>query len=171
MFDIITLAKPPIDLSQIRPAAPSPESDKFSRNIYNWFRAKGKRYGFGVWCEQRNIITDKHDPFTYQNARRGDIYFGFRDGDFVIGAKMRAVQVGDNETACWVGTRKAIEITDWFWSEYLKRGRCLLNDHDMGLLYDRGRFTVNGETRTCNWCGAVQHRHVRTITRERIEWH
>ena len=64
------------------------------------------------------------------------------------------------------------DITDWFWSEYIKYGRCLLDPEHIGWWQgDDNRFTyINKNSRRCNWCGRWQYRTIKkTVTIKRSD--
>lgn len=58
------------------------------------------------------------------------------------------------------------DIAD-FWGRYLKIGRCAIDeDHTMHFINSENRYSMEGEIRTCNWCGA---KHLRTVETKIIE--
>jgi hypothetical protein len=65
-----------------------------------------------------------------------------------------------------------IDITDWFFEEYEKRGRCLFYGHEnTWLVGSENRYTIVNNTRKCNWCDEWQTSKVITtkkITRETV---
>jgi len=49
-----------------------------------------------------------------------------------------------------------IEITDWFWENYLRVGRCLF------WKYEHNWIAINRNARKCAHCGEHQRRSIRT---------
>jgi hypothetical protein len=165
----------PYGLDLITPKVPAPASDKFSRNIANWLRRNRIRQGAGVFCSERSWLDGSRIPFTHHDAARSDIYIGQMDEEgWVYGAGVRAIQIKDFQVFAHPPRKwPAVDITDWFWAEYLKRGRCLMEStHDVGVQYDEARFAVVGEGhRRCNWCGLNQVLKTaeRVVTEQRWE--
>lgn len=59
-----------------------------------------------------------------------------------------------------------IDITDWFWTEYIKLGRCLFDKNHNGWWTNNGdRFTYINNTRKCNWCGQWQHKDIKKVVK------
>lgn len=55
-----------------------------------------------------------------------------------------------------------LDITDWFWSAYLRQGRCIIHgDHAHKWMQ------INRNARKCTYCGKHEHRTV--VTRKKIE--
>ena len=47
------------------------------------------------------------------------------------------------------------EVPD-FWDKYLRDGRCAIDpEHKISFLHDDSRWSIDGDTRTCRWCGKV----------------
>jgi hypothetical protein len=152
---MIVAATLSFDLELVKPNVAAPQSDKYSRYIYNWFKRNHKRFGFGIWCQQEigGVVT----PFEYTHAGRQDVYTGFTDDGCLNAIRIQRIQQGNRQPYAEAVTARTIEITDWFWEQYLLRGRCLMDaDHNGSLMNDSERFTTSGETRVCNWCGMHQ---------------
>ena len=65
-----------------------------------------------------------------------------------------------------------LDITDWFWNEYVKSGRCIFDrEHNGWWKGGETRFTqINRNSRKCNWCNQHQKRDIKKIvTIERKE--
>lgn len=71
-----------------------------------------------------------------------------------------------NEKACFMHlTPKAMTELPNFWERYLEIGRCAIDgDHTTHFMQSEGRYQLEGNTRTCTWCGAKHTRHVETKT-------
>lgn len=66
-----------------------------------------------------------------------------------------------------------IDITEWFWREYTKSGRCVFDREHKSLWQgDESRYTqINRNSRKCNWCGQHQKRSIEkviNITRKEV---
>jgi len=138
------------DLEAINPA----NSDKYSPNLYKWMRKK-RRWPIPI----RVFESDGH------------LYIGYIHDREFTGAKLNAV-LCDSRTQeyCYVGGQKFVEVSD-FWERYTAIGRCAIDQaHSMRFIGDEDRYVEDGDTRTCQWCGAVQHRRRWTETVECEEW-
>lgn len=62
-------------------------------------------------------------------------------------------------------TGEWIEVTDWFWAEYLRVGRCIIHGN-----WAHNWQAINRNSRKCAYCGTIQRRTIKTIkTIERKE--
>jgi hypothetical protein len=75
------------------------------------------------------------------------------------------------ESCCWVNLRGLVEVAD-FWPRYVRDGRCAIDpEHKGHFVGDDTRWTKDGDTRECLWCGKAQQVLVRwTEAAERQEW-
>lgn len=143
-----------IELQDIRPNVEPPHSDKFSRMIYNWVRRNRKKYGIQIFCLQRSTVDGSFRPWDCGTAARADIYIGSNDGQYVIGANLASIRTFSGKATAVPVTPHTIEITQWFWSEYVKRGRCVFDPTHEGFMTNiEGRYDTLGK---CLWCGDEQ---------------
>lgn len=143
------------DLAAIDPA----NGDRFSTNLYKWLTMRSK----------------KHRGWTSRVYRdeAGTLWIGMLDLGDLIGARlMNVLCYGTKaESGCWVNLRGLVEVTD-FWPRYHRDGRCAIDiEHRTSFVGDDSRWRVNGDTRTCCWCGnAVQMLKRWTETVEHSAW-
>lgn len=149
------------------------ESDKFSWNLYRWLREYSRRYGRRVSAMPPRIIQAP-DTSRY--------LIGFFDDDgWFVGEKIVRVLVGPMSARapvleCCAFSPELIEkhkdVTDLFWSEYARIGRCLFDiDHEDFMLYTDDRYrSVNPYHRECKWCGRTQLLTERAVTKTRQVW-
>lgn len=79
-----------------------------------------------------------------------------------VGVRLMAVlcQGGKAGSFYYLGMTPMLEEVKGFWDAYLKIGRCAIDPaHKEGFMGDR--YSSEGDTRTCLWCGA---KHERVIT-------
>lgn len=141
------------NLEAIRPVG---DSGKYSPALYSWLHSK-----CGSRCRQvfqtKNII----DGLEYSNPWRvSEIIIGERYGDGYVGGRKLSCIVGQlygvksTRFAYSEAQWELREITDEFWAEYERVGRCVWDStHSIPMIGDKNRYTVNGNVRTCNWCG------------------
>lgn len=103
------------------------------------------------------------------------IILGFADDTGAIcGAYLNRILCGYPQTWSFSGLVKSVDdITDLFWPEYERDGRCVIDrDHTGWFQNDGDRFTVIGNTRRCNWCGEWHERTLakRTTIERREVW-
>jgi hypothetical protein len=163
-------------LKQIKPKIKG-ESDKYSWQLYEFLRKNYNRFGIpnvyyiqtqDSWDskEEKAIYVDR--PFDENDSRLNYIWIGdnHRDG-WYYGNKLSNILGCSREKytvfACpYFNNRIIINITEWFWNEYLKIGRCIWDrSHHGWLVNDDKRFIyVNKNSRKCQWCGLWQHREI-----------
>jgi len=89
------------------------------------------------------------------------IYVGLYGDGYLHGARLAPILCGDFETWAFAVGNGVREITDEFWKQYERDGRCAFDrDHRMHFQNDEDRFTIIGATRRCNWCGEWHERHI-----------
>lgn len=75
------------------------------------------------------------------------------------------------EKACYMHLipSKMEHITE-FWERYLDVGRCAIDhEHKQWFIGGEGRFVMDGDVRTCTWCGLKHQRHIEVITTRKEE--
>lgn len=148
----------PFDADQIAPD----ETGKFSPMLFSWLKSHGKKSGADVF----RTVEDSGNPFDLGQT----IVLGNQDEDkWVYGTKLATIVTRCPLTR-FAWPQKFENISDLFWNEYLKVGRCLWDaQHDIGMIGDENRFSDPvGYKKTCNWCGTVMHRHVKVI--QKYSW-
>lgn len=173
-----------VDINLVTPAIPK-QSDKFSWNLSQWLRSADAHRldrhpgGLRVICTQRSVATGEAHPFVKDASARGDIFIGTIYEGWVHGSRLVDILQGRITTAAFLPRQdgycdpsNAIDITEWFWTEYVRIGRCLF-DHDHGnFIQDAdGRYEVHSDReKTCHWCGARLELHHETVTNTIDQW-
>jgi hypothetical protein len=158
--------------ASIRPAI-NGQSDKFSWRLYQRALKRGRER---VYISAWNQITGAIQP-NLEGLKAGDrqqigslmiggaIEGGWFHGKRLLevtrpGASLQDFAYGPNfETANW------LDVTDWFWREYLVRGRCIIHGESV-----HEWVAINANARKCAYCGHHQRRTVRTVRKvERVE--
>lgn len=140
------------------------KSDKFSWRIFK-FLVKYAPYGLQVyrvgWCPLGGIVP----------VDSGELMFVLDNGDgWPITARIKRVTVVGNDASgaviSWSGKNwrqlEKEDVTDWFFREYARIGRCLFQpewSHDF--------IKINRNSRKCRHCGGHQKRAV--VTKKTIK--
>jgi hypothetical protein len=132
---------------------------KYSPNLYRWLTSRKRKHR--AWTSR--VYRDK----------AGTLWIGMLDlGDLVGAPLMNVLCYGTKaESCCWVNLRGLVEVAD-FWPRYVIDGRCAIDtEHRKSFVGDDTRWTQEGDTRACLWCGKAQQVLVRwTENVERQEW-
>ena len=141
------------------------QSDKFSWNVYQFMVKRPHSKVFSG----PDVITGKALEF----------YVGGLDTDdgapWFYGQSLIRIACGDKETYAYPPklVRDFVDVTD-FWERYQKVGRCIWDPGHTGWMQggqDRFIFSGDGQTRTCQWCGAVQTLKIEVkMIEQRREW-
>lgn len=150
----VTTADNGLDVSAIHPR----NGEKYSHNLYAW-------------------LTDRNRPHRAKTSRVyrdtvGALWIGHLDLGDLIGARLYGVLCnGAEEQSAYWDARGLDEASD-FWLRYMADGRCAIDqEHNQHFVGDATRWRVDGDTRTCMWCGKVRQTLVRwTETVERERW-
>lgn len=150
-----------LTLSQICPT----KSAAFSPNLHKWMRRHAHFFKEGGVMDTvfrvrpEGKLAESFGPGTLLIGQAYAQYKG--DADF-SGVRLMAAlcQGADAGRFCYIGAMNGLEELKGFWDGYLKVGRCAIDpehrEHFMG-----DRFRMDGDTRTCLWCGA---KHERVLT-------
>lgn len=133
---------------------------KYSPNLYRWLKKKSSNHR--AWTSRLFRDSD------------GELWIGIYDAPNreLMGARLMAVLChgSQQETAAWQKI-EAVEIVG-FWDRYVQDGRCAIDEaHEMNFKADDNRWSVQGDKRSCLWCGKAQQvmkRWTETVVRE--EW-
>ena len=151
----------------IRPAVKG-KSDKFSWRLYQRARKYGReRVYLATWDSIFGPRPASLDELKAGNVPPRRIMFGELHGDGCFGGKQLAdiccqgAPLQNYAYGHGHGVKNWIEITDWFWTQYLRHGRCQFfpGQHDW--------ITINANARKCRHCGQHQRRTV--VTKKAIE--
>lgn len=149
------------------------QSDKFSWRLYQRALLRGRER---VYISACNNITGKPHLPDFAALKAGDrkqrawlmIGEAISDDAWFHGAQMQGVT--RKGARIWesyahspgFNTKAWIDVTDWFWTAYLARGRCIIHGD-----YAHKWLQINRNARKCTYCGKHEHRTV--ITRKKIE--
>lgn len=152
-----------IDVEKFKPDA----TGKYSPLLYKWLTSK-KRVSFDFQhVFQSAHFLDKSKGFR-EHWSMNEIIIGHGDFDDdgtpcgIGGRKRGSIIRGERgSSACsfyWTRGHVFRDITDQFWAEYERIGRCAWDhSHTLHMVgaQTRWHYTVLGQ-RECNWCGHVQ---------------
>ena len=132
---------------------------KYSPNLHRWLTMRSKKHH--AWTSR-----------VYRDAD-GMLYIGMMDDGDLIGARLMNVLCygAKAESWCYTKTLDMVEVAD-FWPRYVAEGRCAIDpEHKRGFVGDDTRWTQDGDTRACLWCGKAQQVLAHwTEEVERHEW-
>jgi hypothetical protein len=136
------------------------EGPRYSPNLRKWVRSmKARTYSLSVYRHSNGLL-----------------YIGeqFDDGWF-HGTKLNRVLGVGSKAETWAYSPRQLSLTCIadFWARYARIGRCAIDEaHSTYFVGDETRWLVEGDTRSCLWCGNhTQHlrRWLETVERERWE--
>lgn len=140
----------------------------YSPNLHKWVKHWAKSHPEHmlpeVWLENDGMKLLRIGFQSREKIERMDCGF--------IGVRLNAVLCNGtsaNKERGWftyLGPGNMTHIAD-FWERYLQIGRCAIDtEHSKHFLESEGRYVMDGDTRTCTWCGAQHKRRIKTITKE-----
>lgn len=148
------------------------KSDKFSWRFHKRMLKYGREQVYLMaWSfvdGKKEISLDDLKGFV-SPAR---IAVGFKDGDdWFMGDTLGGICRDGAPTSGWAfgpmhNVEEWIDITDWFWTNYERHGRCMF------FKYLHSWVSINRNSRKCEWCGTHERREVETIKRieRREKW-
>ena len=137
------------------------QSDKYSPNLRKWVLSRKQRaYRIAV----------------YRNAD-GQLYIGqrFADDNWFHGSQLNRVLCVGSRAESWAFAPEQLTLAliPDFWDRYERIGRCAIDEeHDRYFVGDETRWQVEGDVRSCRWCGNYKQtlrRWTETVERERWE--
>lgn len=132
---------------------------KYSPNLHKWLTYRTKNHR--TWTSR-----------VYRDID-GVLWIGKLDLGHLIGARLIGVLCNGRkeESYCFVNLKGLVEVED-FWSRYVADGRCAIDtEHAQYFIGDDTRWTVDGDSRACLWCGKANQVLARwTKTVECKEW-
>lgn len=142
------------------------ESDKFSWNLY-WFIEKHRNVR--IMFNTKDRINGKHLVFNPKDSLPGWQVFIFIGDHEYTGRPLYGVMDGTRNSLgdyC-LFQNQIIDITEWFFKEYLRIGRCIFDrGHKTYWQGGSSRYTqINKSSRKCNWCGKHFHRVIQKETK------
>lgn len=150
-----------MNINSIKPKTPE-VSDKYSWGIYKWLKTNGTNF--------RVLL----DPSKDKTLTRRLNFISDEGGRGTIGSNVHSIMTGQRTLYCFslCPLHKYTDVTDWFWSNYLRFGRCMVDpEHSMWFLSDDGRYTmINKNSKRCNWCGKYFKRDIKKqVSIKRVE--
>lgn len=144
-------------------------SDKYSSRIYKYLK-KHKNKDMLVFCDFPNDI-----PIDYRQIVIGQ----FLNGDF-IGVHFSQLinsSIHLNSIDCCFSAddyKQKKDISSVWFENYFKIGRCLYIPHTLSWIEGiDNRFSKDShleDERTCSWCGKIEHKKSKIITRIETYW-
>jgi hypothetical protein len=141
------------DLQTLHPGNDS----KFSVNLYKFL--SGRRHQASLRLQRVFVDQDKH------------LWLGYFDDDLFIGTRLMHVLCnGANaQKSAFIRMQELVEVPD-FWQKYQAIGRCAIDpEHRMSFTGDETRWRIQGEHRSCLWCGEG-HQQQRVTQDVRTVW-
>lgn len=142
-------------------------SPAYSPNLHRWLRQRLRPLDRTVHDQVYRVTAGSLLHRRYDFAP-GTLMIGlpfenqpFAD-DFGGTQLMHVLVVGSQAISmCYPGGMGGLERIDDFWERYRAIGRCAIDtDHTEHFIGGANRFVVQGDTRTCQWCGAQQRRSI-----------
>lgn len=133
--------------------------DKYSPNLRRWLT--------------RNRRWMNNLPLVYR-WRDGGLYIGRKEADdnWFSGARLWGVLSGGKSGVVYAhppGWAQHLVEIEGFWQRYAETGRCAIDpEHSRGFIGDETRWQINGDHRSCLWCGECQqtlHRWTEQVNR------
>lgn len=157
--------------AKVKPAARG-QSDKYSWRLHQHI-LKAHPYQLEVWIKAWNQLEGHNtDAIKLWHASKampcaGLLMIGAMDCDYedqglwFHGKSVAQICQHGRERHGWAYgpahyTSEWIEITDWFWKQYIDKGRCTFYPAEHHWQQ------INTNARKCAYCGQHQHRTVRT---------
>lgn len=161
MNDIATI---PLGHKTLKLADLAPQhSPAFSPNLYRWMRTKAHFYRDGGVAQ--SVYRVKPGTPATETFGAGTLLIGYPlhghpgDTDFVGTRLIAALCQGSKAGSwCYAGVAPDLELIDGFWDRYLEVGRCAIDPDHHQHFSGSDRYRIEGEERTCLWCGTTQRR-------------
>lgn len=146
--------------------------ESYSPNLHKYVKRFYKEMGNHRFPDV--FADDRKDGFL-----AGLLYIGYMDTEKgpngFVGARLNRVlgcgaSVYSRERGWFIGLGPSnMTRVDGFWERYLDIGRCEIDrEHKTYFVNDNGRYIMDGDMRTCTWCGAKHKRRIeiKTYTKE-----
>jgi len=180
-----------INIQTVKPQ--TKKSDKYSYQLYNFIKKHPRcdKVYYIASHENYDVEADKvtYDEVPFDESKINPYYIwighknedeSYEDGKIVnwysgnnlytiLGCgKCKYTEFANP----WLTGKHVVEITDWFWDNYSKLGRCLWDgSHQRFMTNEEERYTyIDDNTRKCNWCGKTFEKHEVPVTTIKTEW-
>lgn len=162
MTTTVHVGHPTLRLGDIAPE----RSPAFSPNLYRWMRRHGHFFtGGGVHVAVYRVRAGSAAAKDWGAGTFviGAPYDGYEGDTDFSGQRLIAVLCRGAEASavCNVGLAPSLDLVDGFWDRYLQVGRCAIDPDHQERFSGSDRYHIDGDQRTCLWCGA---RHQRVLT-------
>lgn len=157
---------PTMKLKDITPSV----SAAFSPNLHRWMKSRGHEYRDGGVAETVYRVI----PGTRlaKEFGAGALFIGCpynqyeNDTDFSGSLLVAVLCNGSKATRyCYVGAAPSLEVVEGFWDSYLRVGRCAIDPEHKENFHGSERYSMDGDVRTCLWCG---EQHQKTVTQRTV---
>lgn len=138
-------------------------SPAFSPNLYRWMRENAHFYCDGGVSEA--VYRVAPSTRAAESFGAGTLLIGYPingypgDTDF-SGIRLMAVLCQGPNAGRWclAGIAPDLELVEGFWDQYMSVGRCAVDPEHHEHFIGGERYRIEGEMRTCLWCGTTQKR-------------
>jgi len=141
-------------------------SASFSPNLYRWMKSCGHAYQDGGVAEAVFRVlpgTRLANEYGAGSLMIGCAYNQY-EGDMDFSGSLLIAVLCNGAKApryCLPGAVIMLEKVEGFWDRYLLVGRCAIDSDHKDHFCGNERYSVEGDVRTCLWCGE-QHQKVVT---------
>lgn len=142
--------------NEIKPTTKG-KSDFFSWQLFRWVRKNPEctKVWAGTWNNCTGVDREK-----------SVLYIGYeRDGKWIHARQLTNLCTHGARLDCFAygtahDTENWVDVTDAFWSDYMKKGVCAIHgDYAHNWSQEGGR-------RTCSYCGKTEKRETRMVPTE-----
>jgi hypothetical protein len=136
-------------------------SDFFSWQLYKYMKKYKNPSEFRVW-----LAT--WDDFYGVRPSTPRMYIGGeRDGRWIHARKLRSLCITRQKIERYAygsqhDTENWIDVTEAFWSDYLKKGVCAIHGDNSH------KWNIEGDLRTCEYCGKQERKKI--IMKPTVTW-
>jgi len=151
-------------LNQINPNQ-NPYNGKYSHGTYR-FLFNNKNKDIKVYWKKTNYIDGEVTDFNQNNIRfyPTQIYFMYESNGDWLGVSWTIIMQNKykvSDYTCFMSEDEFEDITEFFFSEYLRIGRCLFDQKHINFLLGKDynyvtkeeRFETVDGIKKCRWCG------------------
>lgn len=174
-----------IDLKAIKPKERS-KSDKYSWYLYQFLNKLFKEKEYGKYYQKQLEIHWLHesrwdgnwldapiDGIAKFNLNQILIIPAGKKNDRSFYHMSAILQKGRSERFALPSQWTTTDITEWFFDNYKKDGRCVFDREHINFMQGAdSRFTYVNNTRRCNWCGEWHKKEIKKEVKikRRVQW-
>lgn len=132
------------------------KSDFYSWQLYRYMKKFNNPIEFRIWAATWNSCygVQPDSPSLYIGSERDGIWIHARQLRNLCSVEQKVERYAygaPHDTANWM------DVTDSFWSDYLKKGVCAIHGD-----YAH-KFHENGDLRTCEYCGKKERKQTSMV--------